>query len=258
MLTPLREATEEHRFGGKAAGLARSLRAGLPAPDGVALDVAAARRIADGGSLPALPAALRGRRYAVRSSAIGEDSGGSSFAGQHRTMLGVPESGLERAVAEVVASAAASAAYRERRGLDAHGMGVVIQPLVDAVAAGVLFSAHPVTGAPGIVIEAAWGLGELVVSGRITPDHWELSPDGALVAFHPGDQDVVLLPDGDGTVETALPTRQIGRPCLTEADLAALVALTRQLDAVFSGPHDVEFAVTGSGIVLLQRRPITR
>lgn len=258
MLTPLRSAADPARFGGKASALARALGAGLPVPDGVALEVAFAAAVARGSPLPALPEGLRGRRLAVRSSAIGEDGEGSSFAGQHRTILGVRDDDLADAVRAVVASAAGSAAYRERRGLPALGMGVVIQPLVEAVAAGVLFTAHPVTGAPGIVIEAAWGLGELVVSGRITPDHWELTSEGAVSVFHPGDQDVILVPEGDGTVETELPAALLGRAALSGADLAALVAMARRLDAVWEGPHDVEFAVTREGVVLLQRRPITR
>ena len=155
---PLEDAREERRFGGKAVQCGAAARAGLPVPQGFALAGDAAAHF----SSPACDAALEhmlhalGGLVAVRSSAVGEDAADASFAGQHATVLGVRSvDGMRAALREVYDSAGtpAALAYREKLGLDAACcMGVVVQRLVRADAAGVLFSRDPVTGADVSVV----------------------------------------------------------------------------------------------------------
>lgn len=267
--TPLSAAGDAHRFGGKAAQLAAALDAGLPVPDGWALDweeVAALSRHSL--SAPELEAAVRAAvagcgPVAVRSSAVGEDSGEASFAGAHLTLLGlVGGDAVVEAVREVHASAAAPAAvaYRDRLALDrAIRMGVVVQRIVDADVAGVLFTRNPVTGADELVVEASWGLGEAVVAGLVTPDHVRVDLDGRVLERVVGDKDVAvrLTPTG-GTQETAVPPDRAALLCLGDAEVQALHRLARRCDDVYGDTaHDIEFAFAGRTLYLLQRRPIT-
>ena len=176
-LVPLSAAADESLFGGKAVSLGAAIRAGLPVPPGIVLAwhvverVAAADRDHAGAILdsPHLPDS----RLAARSSAIGEDSSGASFAGQHTTKLNVRRHTLPDAVRAVRESAftPSALAYREKKGIAAPPrIGVVVQELIEPVAAGVLFTRNPITGADERLIEAAWGLGEAVVNGSVVPD----------------------------------------------------------------------------------------
>ena len=134
-------------------------------------------------------------------------------------------------------------------------MAVLVQPLVAARAAGVMFTRDPVTGDDVLVIEAALGLGEVVVSGDVTPDRFRVDRRGRVLERARGEQDEALLVVDGAVQRTALDPRRA--PCLEEADLAALAALADRLDRVFPPPHDVEFAFSPAGLALLQRRPIT-
>lgn len=261
--TPLQDAADPSRFGGKSASLARALVAGVPVPDGAALEVAlvdaiVAREPAALVALAAVRDALTGL-LAVRSSALGEDGAGASFAGQHETVLGVDSlAELTAAVRRIHASARAPAAraYRARRGVAGEPrMAVLVQPLVAARAAGVMFTRDPLTGDDVLVIEAALGLGELVVSGDVTPDRFRVDRRGRVLERERGEQDEALLVVDGAVQRTALDPRPA--PCLADADLAALAALADRLDRVFPPPHDVEFAFSPTGLVLLQRRPVT-
>ena len=263
---PLADAGDEGIFGGKAVSLGAALRAGLPVPPGVALAapfvdaVAAANQRAieallQCGSLPP-------GEWAVRSSAVGEDSGGASFAGQHATLLNVTPAGLVDAVCDVWQSGRADAAiaYRARRGIaGAPAIGVVVQQLVDPVAAGVLFTRNPITGADERMIEAAWGLGEVVVSSRVVPDYYRLAADGGILEQVPGDKDVRVARDGNGgTVELAVAEDLRRVPCLKPLHLQRLHALAGRCQAVWGRDLDLEFAIAADDTVyLLQSRPIT-
>ncbi len=247
---PLAEAGDVQRFGGKAAGLARLLRAGHPVPGGFAIPVEAhADWIQAGSPADRLPESwsdavvravsdLDATRLAVRSSAAAEDGGAASFAGQHLTELEVAPSDVPAAVARCLASTAseASDAYRATRGVDAGLMAVVVQEMVDARAAGVCFTADPITGARDrIVVEAVEGLGEALVSGQAQPDRFVLSREG----------------------EVAERVTVGARPVLGDAQAAQVAALA--IAAEEDGAAvDVEWAIDGSGrVLLLQARPIT-
>lgn len=212
---------------------------------------------------PLTGAWTRDRPLAVRSSAVGEDAESASFAGTHLTVLGVcGTTALVEAVGQVHASAvdAGARAYRARLGIDEHcAMSVVVQELVDAEAAGVLFTRNPVTGASELVIEASWGLGEAVVAGLVTPDHYVLDHSGRLRARVLGEKDLALRWSGHGTSEVPVPDHLVAEPCLGSTELAGLCDLAAACDAVFgSTEHDIEFAISAGAVFLLQRRPITR
>lgn len=267
---PLVEAFDATAYGPKAVQLGAAIRAGLPVPDGFAIDCelvgavgrgdpAAARRLAADvtascGDWP---------YWAVRSSAVGEDSAGASFAGIHKSILGV--SGVDNiidAVREVHASANedGAIAYRSRMGLDtAPHMAVVVQRLVDSDVGGVMFTRNLITGAEERIIEASWGLGEVVVAGMVTPDRYVLDALGRLLEHQIGEKDIAVhrVPSG-GTTEQEVPEDEIYAPCLGETELAGLHALALQCDSAFGcTDHDIEFAIKAGCISLLQRRPIT-
>jgi len=266
---------EEPLLGGKAVNLAAALRAGLPVPNGIALPFPLADAIAadEHGVLASarqmLTEALElGRGVAVRSSAVGEDGASASFAGQHLTVLGLDSvDAVIDAIRKVRASASAPSAlaYRARLGVKGEvRVGVVIQQLVDAECAGVLFTRNPVTGADERVIEAAWGLGESVVSGLVVPDRYRVARDGRVLERTPGLKDVALRPrsssDGGGTAEATVDENLARTLCLDEARIARLHALAERCEAIFGGAHDLEWAFTArprDELFLLQRRAIT-
>lgn len=203
--------------GNKAAALATLTRAGFPVPEGVVLttqalaDALAAAGLGDGArqadieamSLPtdltqALATAverLRSDRLAVRSSGVDEDLPGASYAGQYETILNVPATDVAAGVRRCWASAFSRQVETYRRGHEGAGrlaMAVLIQPMLEADAAGVAFSADPVTGDPNTsVVNAVRGLGDRLVSGLASPDDWLVhgthavcrsTPEGAINA----------------------------------------------------------------------------
>jgi pyruvate,water dikinase len=264
VILPLADVTDPMAFGGKAVALGSAIRAGLPVPDGVALSVDTVEAVvrADPDDVPALHrVCAAGGPRAVRSSAVGEDSAGASFAGAHCTVLGVcdPEA-VVAAVRRVHASADApqARAYRAQLGLGPARMGVVVQELVPADVAGVLFTRNPVTGVAERVIEASWGLGEAVVAGLVVPDRYRLDVRGRVLERVTGEKDVAVRAGPGGAREIAVDDAEVHAPCLDDAQLAELHALAEACDAVYgTGDHDIEFAFHAGAVFLLQRRPIT-
>jgi pyruvate,water dikinase len=264
---PLSWVNDEQVYGGKAMQLGAAIRAGLPVPDGFALDTTFVDAIASGeagarAKLEGLCTEFAGH-MAVRSSAIGEDSAGASFAGQHATVLNVkgPEAILD-AVLTVWQSARTESAmkYRERLGADmTMRMGVVIQRLVDADVAGVLFTCNPVTGHDELVVEAAWGLGEAVVQGLVIPDTYRMDRAGSLLESRAGYKDVMVrrVPGGKTRTE-AVVVHLVEDHCLDAKRLTALRHLVERCENVFgAGPHDIEWALERETLYLLQLRPVT-
>lgn len=262
----LADASDPGAYGGKAVQLGVALRAGLPVPDGFALSWDVVEAVVSGAAdvlTPPEQTWLEHRPHAVRSSAVGEDSEAASFAGAHLTVLGVR--GLDavaEAVRQIHASGhdAAALAYRARLRLDqTNRMAVVVQELIDADTAGILFTRNPVTGVSERVIEASWGLGEAVVAGLVTPDRYVLDQAGTLREMVPGEKDVAIRRSGGRTSEVVVPDDLIAVPCLGATELTALHDLARACDTVFgSTDHDIEFAFRNGTVHLLQRRAITR
>jgi pyruvate,water dikinase len=261
------DALDEGHFGGKAASLARSLRAGLPVPPGFALGSSAVEAVFDGHAevLELLRAEFSGLAgpCAVRSSAIGEDSEGASFAGQHVTILNVRhEDHVADAVLKVRESAhtESARAYRRTLGMeDAPRVGVVVQRMIEPDCAGVMFTKNPLNGLNERVIEASWGLGEAVVAGLVVPDNYALDDQGRVLRRTAGEKDIALRsnPDG-GTVEDAVDPDLVTALCLTDNMLSCLHELAVRCEVFFGAGLDIEWAFSGGALYLLQCRPMTR
>ena len=263
---PLVGADEEELYGAKAVGLGDALRAGLPVPPGVALPGAAVDAIASGEA--EATAALRDAvgplpmPVAVRSSAVGEDSAGASFAGQHITVLNVPTAGeVEAAVREVWWSANSDSAitYRKRLGVfERPSVGVVVQSLLQPETAGVMFTRNPINGADERMIEASWGLGEAVVSGRVIPDSFRVARGGHVLERRAGLKRFAIrgVPGG-GTVDEEVAPDRVESLCLSDEDLQALSALAEDCERVYGEGRDIEWAFADGQLYLLQCRAVT-
>lgn len=226
--------------GGKARGLARLAAMGHRVPDGFVLIDAMAEQLPDG--LDRAIEMLGDSALAVRSSAMDEDSAAASFAGQYHTTLGVRG---KKAVREAILACLASAdrdsvtAYRDNQaGGGAAPMAVVVQKMVNARAAGVIFTADPLTGRRDILLlDAVEGLGENLVGGTKHPDRYRLSKSGAVIQRKPA-----------GTADV-----------LGDAEIDSIRAGALQAERGFGFPLDLEWAIDQSGVLYwLQARPITR
>jgi pyruvate, water dikinase len=208
---------------------------------------------------------------AVRSSAIGEDSGTASFAGIFDTYLGV--SGQDR-VLDAVRRCWSSlfntraVAYRLRGGTHHRDMpmAVGVIELIHARASGVAFSAHPVTGKTDrIVIETSWGWGEAVVQGLVTPDHVEVGKaDGRVLKYLVADKTVVSAFDYaiGRVVETEMPARLVSRRVLDEEQITAITDAVLAVERHYGYPVDVEWVLDrhrreGEPVCVVQARPVT-
>jgi len=202
---------------------------------------------------------------AVRSSATAEDLPNASFAGQQETFLNVV--GAE-AVLDAVRRCWASlwtdraVSYRAHQGIDPRAvrLAVVVQRMVDAQVAGVLFTANPLSGKRRhAVIDASPGLGEAVVSGATTPDHFVVNTaTGEIVDRRLGDKQVIIRPTADGGTQRVEQPAQPRSACLSDTQVRALAALGAQVEAFFGAPQDIEWACDAADqLWLLQARPIT-
>jgi pyruvate,water dikinase len=214
-------------YGSKAAVLAELSDAGYPVPPGFVVTTV------DEPALTADARRLGADRFAVRSSAGAEDLPDASYAGLYETYLNVPLDGLAEAVRACFAAAGADRVRAYHQGADA-GMAVLIQPMVDAVAAGVAFTAHPVTGdRDRAVVTAVVGLADPLVSGETTGEEWTVGDSPAL-------------------------TRPAADPVLTATQAGAVAALARRVADRYGRPQDVEWAIDRAGTLwLLQARPMT-
>ncbi|WP_422935459.1 PEP/pyruvate-binding domain-containing protein [Sinomonas sp. P47F7] len=260
--------------GGKGANLGELLAAGLPVPPGFVVTTAAYRAHAHEAGLDpdratADPAEARaaleatalaadleqgiaaalaglgpeGTLVAVRSSATAEDLPGAAFAGQQDTFLDIQG---PAAVADAVRRCWASlwtdraVQYRQRQGIPPAdvAIAVVVQRMARADAAGVLFTANPLSGRRAeLVVDAAPGLGEAVVSGQVTPEH--------------------LVLDREGTVREWVPAHDGAPRVLPDLAARELAELAVRAERHFGVPQDIEWALDGGRIVLLQARPMT-
>ncbi len=234
-----------------SAEIRRTLE-GLPIPDDVA--AAITRALARLGEQAA---------YAVRSSATAEDSPTASFAGQQDTYLNVVgPAAILRQVGRCWASLFSERAvtYRLRNGFDHRKvhMAVVVQRMLVPQAAGILFTADPVTGNRKVAsVEAGFGLGEALVSGLVNPDVFKVR-DGEVVAEAIATKRLAThaAPAG-GTQEVAIEPARQRQPALTAAQVVRLVQLGRRIEAHFGRPQDIEWCLVADGFHIVQSRPIT-
>jgi pyruvate,water dikinase len=202
---------------------------------------------------------------AVRSSATAEDLAGASFAGQQETLLNVVgDEALLDAVRCCWSSLFTSQAifYRCQRGFDDRqvSMGVVVQRMVNSAKSGVSFTVDPVLrNHYEMVIEGVWGLGEGIVSGNITPDHYKVDRETYEVIFEfIPDKKIMYCQDGlKGVLVQPVPAGRVSARVLCEDELRQLVDLGNRVEEHFGCPQDIEWGVEGDTIYLLQSRPIT-
>jgi rifampicin phosphotransferase len=221
--------------GGKAAGLGALLADGARVPDGVVLPVGFAAAPSDvrRAALVDAVTVLDSGPFAVRSSGVAEDGAGRSFAGMYETVLDVAPGDLAAAVARCLASVTAAhvAHYDPRSGA---AVAVVIQRMVRPAAAGVVLTAHPLTGDRGTcVVTAVRGLGDRLVSGAATGDEW--------------------IVDGTATTVRRQPERALDR-----AQVEKIAGEARRIAAARGVPQDIEWAIDADGTLwILQARPMT-
>ncbi len=235
----------------------------------------AASRIHDlivGAPLPADVAHLIGDAYsqiggavAVRSSAIAEDSSAASYAGQQETFLDVTSAAdVIARVRDCWASffSAHAIFYRHQKGsLADRRVAVVVQKLIAAEKAGVMFTADPVSRRRDrLVVEAVWGLGETLVSGRVTPDNYQIArADGRVIRAFVPEKEIALSRDAaTGTLALVeVPPERRKARVLTDDEIGLLVGLGVRLEQLFGGPQDVEWAIEAGALYALQSRPVT-
>ncbi|MFB9883925.1 rifamycin-inactivating phosphotransferase [Planobispora siamensis] len=200
---------------------------------------------------------------AVRSSATAEDMPTASFAGQQDTYLNVVgPAAILRHVSRCWASLFTERAvtYRRRNGFDHRKvhMAVVVQQMVLPDAAGILFTADPVTGNRKVAtVDAGFGLGEALVSGLVNPDVFKVR-DGEIIAKAVADKQRAIRPlPAGGTQEVAIDPRRQRQPALTDAQVVRLVQLGRRIEAHFGHPQDIEWCLVGDDFQIVQSRPIT-
>jgi pyruvate,water dikinase len=258
------------RIGNKAASLAELRQAGLDVPEGFCVPVELYRdwRVSGAVSEAARAAILAGFArlrppVAVRSSSPAEDRADASFAGQYDTVLGVrtPEQLIDAVVrCWTSAFSTAATAYRIEHGtpIDA-AMAVLVQELVPATAAGVLFTMHPVTDRTDqAVVNANYGLGDSVVSGRAEPDTYVLDKaSGTVVEQRIGSKKIITTLVEVGVADVPTPAEQQGRPSLSLTQLRQLADVAAKLEAHYDQPIDAEWAFEGDTLRMLQARPIT-
>ena len=201
---------------------------------------------------------------AVRSSATAEDLPDASFAGQQETFLNITGEDLLDRVRRCWASLFTQRAiyYREEQGFE-HSrvdIAVVVQRMVDAEKSGVMFTSHPSTGDLQLIIEAAWGLGEGVVSGSVSPDNYVVDRQNSEI------EEITLAekksmyvkdPDTGETVEREVPEERREARVIDEEEIFRLMELGERVEDHYDTPQDVEWAIFGGEVYMLQSRPIT-
>ncbi|HET7388056.1 MAG TPA: PEP/pyruvate-binding domain-containing protein [Nocardioidaceae bacterium] len=263
LLTSLRNAESlgPELAGHKAWVLGRLAVAGFSVPEGLVLTADALGLVLEGAELGAdatpeqvraagwpqtvklavqeIAAHFAGTPLAVRSSAAEEDLTGESYAGQYTTELRVSgEHELGAAIRDCWASAFGTTVRAYRGEPSAPRIAVLVQPMVDADVAGVAFTADPLTGDHDeVLVSAVPGTAEQLAGGTLTPDEWRVR-------------------DAGGQQDTAIP-HAVSHQALTERQACAVAALARRVETELDGPQDVEWAMAGQRLLLLQARPIT-
>ena len=251
--------------------------AALPPDDTGSIDdaTAAIRARIVGAPLPADVAAAIVAAYAalgadtpvaVRSSAVGEDAAEASFAGLQDTYLWVRGAAavldhVRRCWASLYNTEAVS--YRLRQHMPEHeiAMAVVVQEMVDPRSAGVMFTCSPTTGDRSVIaIEGSWGLGSVLVGGEVTPDSFVVSKvTGEIIRRTVSEKARLhrMAAGGSGTTGADVAAELRSRPCLTDDEIRALARLGTAVERHYGVAQDIEWAVTGGQILLLQSRAET-
>jgi phosphoenolpyruvate synthase/pyruvate phosphate dikinase len=208
---------------------------------------------------------LGANAVAVRSSATSEDLVAAASAGQQESLLGVV--GVEQLLQAVRTCWASlwserAVSYRRRRSLaqEPPAIAILVQPMLDAQRAGVVFTVNPVTGnANEMMVEALWGLGTPLVSGRVTPDHWTIDRGSRRIAGARVASKRTMVTCRGGTLQQEpVPVAWQEAPVLDEQALFELVDVAGQVEAHFGSPQDIEWAYVQDDLYLLQARAVTQ
>jgi pyruvate,water dikinase len=276
--------TNTKAFGGKASHLGELMRLGIRVPSGFCLGHAAIAALTcnAGQKINEVDAVLKsklaeivgpyfssltkhagaGTLLAVRSSASGEDSAGASFAGQFDSILGV------RTIDEVCdaiilcwksKSSGRAISYTRKRKLPTASMSVIVQQLIVPEIAGVCFTCHPVTfDKDMVVVEANWGFGDTVVSGMVSPDHFEVSAKSRKVKIRlVARKRCMSILLGHKIERVPIPEDQQRSACLNDVDLFKIVDTALTIQAHFNHPQDIEWVLAGGKLFIVQSRPVT-
>jgi pyruvate,water dikinase len=256
----------------KASKEIREIIEKTPFPKEMEEEIAEAYEILDtdkgknGEALDILEKSGEGPFVAVRSSATTEDLVDASFAGQQDTFLNVrgKEALLEYAKKCMSSLFTARAIYyREKKGFDHEKayLSVVVQKMVNSVKSGVMFSRNPIKGDNSVVIEAVWGLGEGIVSGKIKPDHYEVDEDldeFKINEISLAEKKIAFIKNEEGKNEVVKLTEERSKKrVLDNYEIKRLAQYARQLEEHYNKPQDIEFAIDEKGIFIVQSRPIT-
>ncbi len=236
----------------EATGRIRQAFSDAPIPVEVAREI----RAAYGG--------MNDATVAIRSSSTAEDLPGLSFAGQYSTYLNIKGTGavldyVRQCWASLWNSRAVAYRIRENIGTDTLAHAVVVQTMVDAEKAGILFTANPVNGRRDqMLLNASWGLGEAIVGGEVNPDQWILfGADGSVLEERPARKEVMTVRREGGIDLVAVPEEQKEQICLNREDIGALHRFAQDVQRWFRSPQDIEWAFADGQFWLVQTRPIT-
>ncbi|MFA6022688.1 MAG: phosphoenolpyruvate synthase [Candidatus Pacearchaeota archaeon] len=200
---------------------------------------------------------------AVRSSATTEDLDDSSFAGQQESYLNIKgNKQLIESVKKVLASLFTARAiyYRKKRGFskEKFALAVVVQKMIDSDKSGVIFSSNPVKENNDVMIEAVWGLGEGIVSGKINPDNYIVSRELKLLEKKISEKKIAIVRDSQGdTSEVKLSPTRSKDQVLEESEIKSLANYALRLEEHYGKPQDIEFSIESREIYIIQTRPIT-
>lgn len=200
---------------------------------------------------------------AVRSSSSAEDLQDASFAGQYDTILNVRDReqllcAVKQCWASLFSERVRDYAIQKGITLDAFPMGILIQQMVYPDVSGVIFSLNPITLDHGeIIINASYGLGEAIVSGIVTPDTFIVNKQTKSIMKELGLKEVKILPINNETIEVETTPEESEVFCLDDEDVLSLEVATQELEAFYSYPVDIEFAIKDGKTYILQSRPIT-
>lgn len=257
-------------FGGKAASLGEMKGIGLPIPDGFAISADACRDFADGKlseefqqELQTAFKRLGAKRVAVRSSAIAEDAGDASWAGQLESYLNVGQEDLLRSVQNCWDSIKSEHAldYAKDKSVSKEDLmvGVVVQEMIDSEVSGVMFTVDPVSQEQtNMMVEAVYGLGEMIVQGVVTPDHWIVTkkPFG-VVEFQINVKEKQMVFAGGKNVVKDLPEAVADKATLREEQVEEIAKIGLWVEKHYGKPQDIEWAYQNGKFYVVQSRPIT-
>lgn len=251
--------------GGKAASLGEMIGAGLPVPSGFVVTTdgfrAGMTHMLEQEILKAFDM-LGAKRVAVRSSAVAEDSGDASWAGQLESYLNTTRGDLianiKKCWDSIDSDRAKDYVAQNNVNDDQRAVAVVVQAMVDSEVSGVMFTANPVTNnREEIMLEAIYGLGEMLVQGTVTPESIVLKKDGTVVSRSLHCQAKKLIWRDGKNIEADLEVEPLDKPILNDIQIKRLVDLAGRIEAHYGMPQDIEWAYANDLLFAVQSRPIT-